>query len=100
MLLCIYRKEVEKMLESILKIKINDIVSKNYGRRNYVIYTYDNTATLYGWGQAKRKGILDATSLKDIKEHHIYWFEFTYKEDAQKALIALAQSGYDARYGN
>ena len=93
------QKGSEKMLESILRIKINDIVSKNYGRRNYVIYTYDNTATLYGWGQAKRRGILGAT-LKDIKEHHIHWFEFTYKKDAQDTLVALAQSGYDARYGN
>lgn len=88
------------MLEAVLAIKVNDIVSKNYGRRNYVIYTYDNTATLYGWGQAKRKGILRATMLKDIKNHHIHWFEFTYKEDALKALVALAQCGYDARYGS
>ena len=88
------------MLEAILRIKINDIVSKNYGRRNYVIYTYDNTATLYGWGQAKRRDILCSTTFKDIKEHHIHWFEFTYKKDAQEALIALAQSGYDVRHGN
>lgn len=44
------------MLETILRIKVNDIVSKNYGRRNYVIRTYDNTATLYGWGTGKAVG--------------------------------------------
>ena len=88
------------MLETILRIKVNDIVSKNYGRRNYVIRTYDNTATLYGWGQAKRLGIVGPTRLADIKNHKIHWFEYTYKKDAMDALVALAQAGYDAKYGN
>jgi hypothetical protein len=87
------------MLQTILKIKFNNIISKVYGRRNYVIYTYDSTATLYGWGQARREGIL-CTSFKNIKEHHTHWFEFTYKKDAFEVLTALAQSGYDIQYGS
>ena len=86
------------MLESILSIKTDDMISKVYGRRNYVVYLRDITATLYGWGQAKRKGILSAT-FKHIKEHKIHWFEYTYKKDALKMMTALAQSGYNVRMG-
>lgn len=86
------------MLESILSIKTDEMVSKVYGRRNYVIYLCDNSATLYGWGQAKRRGILSAT-FKYIKKHKVHWFEYTYKKDALKMLTALAQSGYNARMG-
>lgn len=87
------------MLQTFSKIKINNIISKVYGRRNYVIYTYDNTATLYGWGQADREGIL-CTSFKNINKHNIHWFKFTYKKDALEVLAALAQSGYDIQYGS
>ena len=86
------------MLESILSIKTDDMVSKVCGRRNYVIYLCNNTATLYGWGQAKRSGILSAT-FKYIKEHKVHWFEYTYKKDALKMMTALAQSGYNVRMG-
>jgi hypothetical protein len=86
------------MLESILSIKVDEMVSKVRGRRNYVIYLCDNSATLYGWGQAKRRGILGAT-LSYIKKHKVHWLEYTYKKDALEMLNALAQQGYRTRMG-
>ena len=87
------------MLDSILSIKIDEMTSKVCGRRNYVIYLCDNSATLYGWGQAKRRGILRATTLSYIKKHKVHWLEYTYKKDALEMLNALAQYGYHTRMG-
>lgn len=86
------------MLSSILSIKIDEMTSKVCGRRNYVIYLCDNSATLYGWGQAKRHGILSAT-LGYIKRHKVHWLEYTYKKDALKMLDTLAQYGYHTYMG-
>lgn len=86
------------MLESILSIKVDEMTSKVCGRRNYVIYLCDNSATLYGWGQAMRLGILSAT-LGYIKEHKVHWLKYTYKKDALEMLNTLARYGYHTRMG-
>ena len=68
-------------------------ISKVFGRRNWVIRTYDNTATLYGFGQAKKFHLL-CERIDNIAKHHITWLEYTYKADALKALTELAVKGY------
>lgn len=69
---------------------------KVIGRRNWVIKTKDNTATLYGWGQAKREGVL-CERLVTIAKHNINWFEYTYKKDALSALDTLKEHGYKVK---
>ena len=70
-----------------------EVKEKVIGRRNWVIYTWKNYATLYGWGIAKRHHILSAT-FKTIKENNLNWIAFTYKKDALEALQKLEQMGY------
>lgn len=90
---------MENILKAIQLIKESEINSKVVGRRNWVIITRNNYATLWGWGVAKRRNLLSAR-MSEVAEYNISWFEYTYKADALKMLNTLKGIGYTTNIGN
>ena len=68
---------------------MNKVCSKVNGRRNYVIRTENGKIVFAGgYGTAKRYGWL-SEYLTYITEHHVRWYEFTYKKDFDEACALL-----------
>lgn len=83
-----------KVLGATLSIMMDErFGSKVYGRRNYIIVTYDKSFYKLGFGQAKRLRLTN-WYLKTIAEHNIHFFEFTYKKDCESCAEALTENGY------
>ena len=86
---------VKNTMSAIVLAESGRVISKLYGRRNYIIRMEinDKEAIIGNFGVMQRRGLM-SEYLVYMAQHGTTWAEFTYKKDFIAAIDMLEKNGF------
>lgn len=86
---------VKNTMSAIILTESGRVISKLYGRRNYIIRMEinDKKALIGSFGVMQRCGLM-SEYLVYMAQHGTTWAEFTYKRDFVTAINTLEKNGF------